>query len=154
MRKIWYAFRHKYWTFNNVVIAVAFLIVAGWVWGSLQVMQRNYNLQKEVDFKQRQLELTQLQKDSLNLQKKYYESDEYRELALRDSMGLVMPGEKLLILPPNSEAAKHVDQTAKTANDQVVGSQAQTGNLEQWLNFLFGGYSKSINGSDNKKGSE
>lgn len=146
MRKIWYAFRHKYWTFNNVVIAVAFLIVAGWVWGSLQVMQRNYSLQKEVDFKQRQLNLTQLQKDSLNLQKKYYESDEYRELALRDSMGLVMPGEKLLILPPNSEAAKRVDQTTKATSDQVAGSQAKAGNLEQWLNFLFGGYSKSLNG--------
>lgn len=145
IRKIWYAFRHKYWTFNNIVIVVAFLIVAGWVWGSLQVMQRNYNLQKEVDFKQRQLELTQLQKDSLNLQKKYYESDEYRELALRDSMGLVMPNEKLLILPPNSEAAKLADKKASAGTSATVGSQAQAGNLEQWLNFLFGGYSKSVN---------
>ena len=145
IRKIWYAFRHKYWTFNNIVIAVAFLIVAGWVWGSLQVMQRNYNLQKEVDFKQRQLELTQLQKDSLNLQKKYYESDEYRELALRDSMGLVMPNEKLLILPPNTEAAKLADQKASAGTSATAGSQTQAGNLEQWLNFLFGGYSKSVN---------
>lgn len=126
---------------------VAFLIAAGWAWGSLQAMQRNYNLQKEVDYKQRQLELTQLQRDSLSLQKNYYQSDEYKELALRDSLGLVMPGEKLLILPPNSDAVKKADAAAtdNTANaTQPTTNQATTSNIVQWVNFLFGGYSKSI----------
>lgn len=143
IQKTIYALRHKYLTFNNVIIAVAFVIAAGWVWGSLEVMQRNYSLQKEVDFKRRQLELTQLQKDSLALQNRYYQTDEYRELAARQSLGLVRPGERVLILPANSEAAKAAD-----APKQVAAVQQDTSsNFEQWLNFLFGGYSKSIDGN-------
>lgn len=144
IRKLSYTVRHKYLTFNNLVILTAFLIAAGWVWGSLQVMQRNYGLQKEVDYKKRQLQLAELQKDSLELQKRYYETNEYKELAARESLGLVMPGEKVLILPENSVAAKEAD-TKKANSTTVTVAQDKTSNMEQWLNFLFGGYSKSIN---------
>lgn len=143
IRKFIYHVRHKYLTFNNLVIMTAFLIALGWVWGSLQVMQRNYGLQKEVDYKRRQLQLAELQKDSLELQQRYYQTNEYKELAARESLGLVMPGEKVLILPENSEAAKKSD--AKTSGSSAqVAPQDKTSNMEQWLNFLFGGYSRSI----------
>ncbi|MGV9001436.1 MAG: FtsB family cell division protein [Candidatus Saccharimonadaceae bacterium] len=145
IRKFIYHVRHNYLTFNNLVILTAFLIAAGWVWGSLNVMQRNYGLQKEVDYKKRQLQLAELQKDSLELQKRYYETNEYKELAARESLGLVMPGEKVLILPENTVAAKEAD-AKKPSSNTVAISQDTTSNLEQWLNFLFGGYSKSIEG--------
>jgi len=144
IRKFIYHVRHKYLTFNNLVILTAFLIAAGWIWGSLQVMQRNYALQKEVDFKGRQLQLTELQKTSLELQQRYYQTNEYKELAARESLGLVMPGEKVLILPENSEAAKQADKKS-TSTNAPAAPQQQVSNMEQWLNFLFGGYSKSIN---------
>ena len=140
IRKFIYAARHKYLTLNNVVILVAFLIAASWVWGSLGMMQRNYSLQKEVDFKKRQLELVELQRDNLEFQKKYYQTAEYQELAVRESLGLVRPGEKILILPENSEAAKKADKAS--TNDIIAVTQ--TSNIEQWINFLFGGYSRSI----------
>lgn len=145
IKKAAYALRHKYATFNNVVIVAAFIIAAGWVWGSLGVMQRNYELQKEVDYRRQQLELAQLRVDNLSLQNQYYETDEYRELQARESLGLVMPGESVLILPENSEAAKASDETETTL---VVAPQENVTNLEQWLNFLFGGYSQSITGTD------
>ncbi len=143
IHKIIYIIRHKYLTFNNVVIAAAFLIAASWVWGSLEVMQRNYSLQKQVDLKQRQLQLTKIQADNAELQKKYYQTDEYQELAVRDTLGLVKPGEKLLILPKNSDAAKAADAPVQ----QVAVTPESAPNLQQWLNFLFGGNSRGI-GSD------
>ena len=145
IRKLFYTIRHDYLTFNNLVILAALLIAAGWAWGSLQVMQRNYALQREVDYKKRQLQLAELQKENLRLQNKFYQTDEYKELALRDSLGLVMPGEKLLILPENSAEAKAADKEATQTTDTTV---QETSNLEQWLNFLFGGYSKSMDSSD------
>ena len=145
IRKLFYTIRHDYLTFNNLVILAALLIAAGWAWGSLQVMQRNYALQREVDYKKRQLQLAELQKANLRLQNKFYQTDEYKELALRDSLGLVMPGEKLLILPENSAEAKAADKAATQTTDTTV---QETSNLEQWLNFLFGGYSKSMDSSD------
>lgn len=141
-RRITYALKHKYLTLNNVVILVAFVIAASWIWGSLGMMQRNYGLQKEVDYKKRQLELVQLQRDSLEFQKKYYQTAEYQELAVRESLGLVRPGEKVLILPENTQAAKDADTVKVATTSQVV----QTSNIEQWINFLFGGYSKNISG--------
>ena len=145
IRKFVYTVRHRYLTYNNVVIFVAFLIAAGWAWGSLQVMQRNYSLQREVDYKKRELQLAELQKDNLRLQNQYYQTDEYKELALRDSLGLVMPGEKVLILPDNSDAAKAADK--ETSTTATATTTQETSNIEQWLNFLFGGYSKSMDSS-------
>jgi len=144
IRKIIYTIRHKYLTFNNVVIAAAFFIAASWVWGSLGVMQRNYTLQKEVDIKQRQLQLTRLQRDNLEFQKRFYQTDEYKELAVRETLGLVRPGEKLLILPDNSAEAKAADAPVQ----QAAVVQQAVPNLQQWLNFLFGGNSRSIDAPD------
>ncbi|HEY8886757.1 MAG TPA: hypothetical protein VIM31_04660 [Candidatus Microsaccharimonas sp.] len=140
IQKIIYHIRHKYLTLNNVVILVAFMIAAGWVWASLGAMQRNYGLQKDIDLKKRQLQLTQLQRDNLSLQKNYYQTIEYQELAVRDTLGLVRPGEHALVLPPNSAAALQEDRVSTT----TPAAQVASSNLEQWVNFLFGGYSKSI----------
>ena len=146
IRKLMYAFRHRYLTFNNIVIAVAFLIALSWVWGSLQVMQRNFALQKEVDNKQRLLLLTELQRDSLELQKRFYKTNEYKELAARETLGLVMPGESVLILPANSKAVIDADKNVGTSTS--VTTQPTTSNIEQWLNFLFGGFSQNFNSDE------
>lgn len=141
LRKTYYHLRHRYFTMNNVVVAIALLIAASWAWGSVQAMERNYSLQKELNHKQRELKLTQLETDTLRYQQKYYESDEYKELAIRERLGLVQPGEKVLILPPNSATAKAVDNTvaAKEAPQKVSES-----NIQQWINFLFGGAYRSL----------
>lgn len=125
---------------NNVVIAVAFIIAASWIWGALGMMERNYKLQKVLDLKKRELRLVDLQTQNLQFQKRYYQTDEYKELAVRQSLGLGRPGESVLVLPANSEEAKRVDAQAAA---QTAALPA-TSNLEQWVNFLFGGYSHSL----------
>lgn len=139
-RKLIYRIRNKYLTLNNVVIGVAFLIAASWVWGSLGVMQRNYALQKEVDLKQRQLQLAELETKSMELEKRYYGTREYQELAVRQDLGLGLPGEKVLILPANSQSAKDADTTI---SDVAAVDTLQVSNFEQWMNFLFGANHKN-----------
>ncbi|TAL14111.1 hypothetical protein EPN95_03845 [Patescibacteria group bacterium] len=140
IRRLYYHVRHKYFTLNNVVIAIAFAIAAGWVWGSLGVMQRNYNLQKDIDYKQRQLQLAQLQTSSLQLESRYYQTQEYQELAARQDLGLALPGESVLILPPNTQAAKDADNVTPV---QTTTPVQQVSNFTQWMNFLFGADSKN-----------
>ena len=145
IKKLIYTVRHSYMTLQNVVVAVALLIAANWMWGALEMMQRNYALQKEVDAMRRELVLTELQRDSLELQKRYLQTDEYRELAVRESMGLVMPGEKKLILADNG-----IQEDGTTTQGVSVAAAADSGsNIEQWLNFLFGGNSSRISSSEN-----
>lgn len=141
IRKIYYHLRHDYFTLNNVVVVVALLIAASWAWGSVDVMQRNYDLQKEVDGKAREQKLLELETTTLTFEQRYYKSDEYKELAVRERLGLAKPGEKVLILPANSPAAVQAD-------DQVLlrepGRTEQPSNFQQWMNFIFGGNSKSL----------
>lgn len=129
-----YHAKYRYVTVNNVVLAVALLIAFGWTWGSVSMMQRNYSLQRKLDDKQRQLTLHELEVDTLELQRNYYRSDEYQELAARRYLGLANKDEKLIVLPPNSEEAKKVDEQT----DITVVAQTKTSNLQQWMDFLSG----------------
>lgn len=136
IRKLYYHARHRYLTLNNVVIAVALVIGASWAWGSIEMMQRNYALQKEIDAKRRQQTLAGLEVQNLAFEQRYYRSSEYQELAMRDRLGLGNPGEKVLVLPPNSPAAKAADTQHKKRAAKLVPES----NFQQWMGFLFGAH--------------
>ncbi|MEI6850886.1 MAG: hypothetical protein WCK26_02890 [Candidatus Saccharibacteria bacterium] len=141
IRRIYYRFKKDYFTLNNAVILVAFIIAGNWVWGSLIVMQKNYTLQKELDDKSRQLIVAQLDNENAKLEQRFYKTDEYKELAVRKYLTLATPGESLLILPQNSEAVKEADKASLTTASIKV---EPISNFGQWMNFLFGGNSKRI----------
>jgi hypothetical protein len=140
-RRIYYHVRHRYLTMNNIVIAVAFAIGLSWAWGSIGMMQRNYDLQKEVDTKARNLKLAELQTQNLKYEQRYYQSAEYQELEVRKRLGLANPGEHMLILPPNTQQAKEADTVV--ASRPVHGLQP-TSDFQQWMNFLFGGNRQNL----------
>lgn len=136
IRKIYYHVRHRYITMNNVVMTIALIIGASWAWASVGVMQRNYALQKEVDAKVRQQKLMELEVQNLTFEQKYYKSAEYQEQAVRERMGLARAGERMLLLPPNTPAAKEADEKLTKRSIASVPLEA---NMQQWVNFLFGG---------------
>ena len=133
-RRLWYHVRHNYFTLNNAVIALAAIIAISWAWGSIAMMQRNYTLQRALDAKERSLQLAQLEVDTLEYEGQYYRSAEYQELSAREHLGLANPGEKMLVLPENSDEAKQVDKSTDTTTAQIQ----QVSNFEQWLNFFSG----------------
>lgn len=143
-RKLQHLWR-VYGTRNNILLAVALIIAAGWAWGTVSVMQTNFTAQKRVDTQRRELELTQLEVDTLKYQQNYYNSDEYKDLAARQNLGLVKPGEKVLILPPNSSAAQ-----AESKADELAaqGEPSKTiearGNVAQWFDFFSGKAANSL----------
>ena len=138
LKRFWYHVRHDYLTLNNVVVAVAALIALSWAWGSIESMQRNYELQQMVDQKKYQLTVEKLRTELLAYESKYYESDEYLDLAVRQRLGRGSPGEKLLIVP-STDAAKQQPTAHNTPQKQP------TSNFQQWINFLFGARRTSQN---------
>lgn len=133
LKRTFYHLKHRYLTMNNIVIVAALLLAASWAWGSVGLMQRNYGLQRDVDAQKRQAEVLELEVATMKYQQEYYKSDEYKDLAARQHLGLASPGEKVLILPANSDKAKRDD------TPQVQQAQAEPpSNLEQWLTFLLG----------------
>lgn len=134
IKRFYYHLTHDFLTMNNAVVIVGALIAISWAWGSIGVMERNYKLQKQVDDKARLERLTELQVKNLAFQQQYYQTDEYKELSIREHLALGRPGEKMLVLPPNSKAVLDAENT-----DADAAPQAPTpSNFEQWMNFLFG----------------
>lgn len=140
LRHLWRA----YGSLNNIVMAVALVIAAGWAWGAISMMQTNFEAQKNVDALIRQRELTDLQVQTLELQKSYYQSDEYKDLAAREDLGLARPGEKVLLLPPNSSEVKRADTAAAKGSDRVARATSRESNIEQWIDFLTGRSAKAL----------
>jgi len=134
----------RYMTMNNVVLVIALVIAAGWAWSSVEAVQRNYQLQREVDDKKRQAKLIKLQTENLQFEQNYYKSGEYLTLESKRRLGLAEPGEKLLILPPNSQAVIAADKAEASADAATPASQVLPPSpMQQWLSFLFAAKSQS-----------
>lgn len=130
-KRLFYRLRHDYLTLNNMVVGVAFLIALSWVWGSIEAMQKNYSLQQALDDKKRQVQLEELRVALLEFESKYYQSSEYKDLAVRQRLGHGTPGEKQLIVPST-------DRPAATKTDTSAATLKSDSNFQQWLTFLFG----------------
>jgi cell division protein FtsB len=119
---------------NNAVLVVALLITANWVWGTVDAIQRNFVLQQQVDSLAQQNEFQSLQNETLAFEQKYYNTQEYLELSAREHLNKTAPGEKVLILPPNTVSSKNVGQPAAGTTIPL----SKRSNFEQWMYFLFG----------------
>lgn len=136
IKKIIYHIRWRYLTLNNVVLAIAFIIGINWTWGSIEMMQRTYTLQRSLDLKQREQRVAELEVTTLEYEQNYYQSSEYKELAARQHLGLADPGEKVLILPPNTP----IEITEKVYTQE----EKAPSNFKQWMNFLMGSNRRNL----------
>ena len=104
-----------------------------WVWGNVAAMEKNYSIQKKLELKQRQALIDEISYKTLEYEQKYLKSSEYQELAVREKLGLAMPGEHVLILSKYPE-----DQKKEQTNTP------KPSNFTQWINFIFGGNAQKV----------
>lgn len=135
LRPYLYRLKHQFLTTRNLIRLVAGVVALSSVLSSVTAINENYSLQKRVDRHRQRLAVLKLETEALEIEKDYYKSAEYQELAVRQSLGLGASDEKVLILPPYSSWVKQ-----KQAEHSVRESQPpKISNLNQWINFLFGG---------------
>jgi cell division protein FtsB len=117
-------------TLNNGAVVLALVIALGWLWGTVGSLQKNFILQQQVDAYDQEIEVLGIENQLLGFQSKYYQSDEYIELSARERLNKALPGEHLVILPPQP---KVVQETG------IAPAAAPTSsNFEQWVRFFFG----------------
>lgn len=121
-------------TLNNGVLLIALLLAFVWAWSTVEAIQRNFKLQQQVDSLQQQIAVRELENKTLELQKKYYASDEFIELSARQRLNKAAPGEKLLLLPPHT-VAPATEAHAQTTQEVPLADRS---NFAQWMYFLFG----------------
>ena len=120
-------------TLNNSVLVVALLIASTWVWSTVEAIQHNFKLQQQVDALSQQIAIDELQNKTLQLQRSYYNSDQYLELSARERLGLASPGEKVVILPANT-----VKPIGPVTAEEADIEASERSNFSQWMYFLFG----------------
>ena len=136
MQHIFNRYRH-YATVQNATIALAMIISLGWVWGTVQTLQKNFAYQREVDTLKQEVELEKLRNENLTFQQQYLRSDEFLELSARQRLGKANPGEKLIILPDSRDV---VDATIQ---GDVTRRAPGASNFSQWMEFFFGNKASS-----------
>jgi len=108
-------------------------------YSGVNVIQTNFNLEKQVSKLQQQNQVNQLENNNLKLQNEYYNTDTYAELTARKQFGKAAPGETEVIVPKSVALAHTVDlpdlsqkQAAKVAPAKSTYQQ----NFEAWMNFF------------------
>lgn len=119
-------------TLNNAVLALAFVVVLGWLWGTVSSLQKNFSLQKEVDALEQQIQIAEIENANLGFSKLYYASNEYLELRARERLGKALAGEHVILLPAvAAQPQQPVTEAAAQPTEDIS-------NFQQWMRFFFG----------------
>ena len=122
---------------RNVGLLVFTIIVLLISWSGVKSIQTNYGLQKQVSRLQQENDVRKLQNQNLELQNKYYNTNQYLELSARQNLGLGMAGETELLVPKQVALAHTVKQpNIEAAKSQVPKQPAWQRNFQAWIDFF------------------
>lgn len=144
LKKILYKLKYSYPTKNIAVGAAIVVVFLGFLWGSVNAMQKNYQLRQNVERKKQQKTLSELEVKMLEYQQNYLKSQEYQELEVRKTLGLGKPGEKVLIMPQNSEMAMNDEKEYRQQVNNLQQEKLKSSNFSQWMSFLFGSSAERV----------
>lgn len=125
---------------RNVGMVIFAIIVILVTWSGVKVVQTNYNLQKQISVMKQQNDLKKIDNSNIALRNKYFETDQYLELAARKQYNKALPGETLVIVPRSiamSHSVEPLNIESKQAVDAQDGGSKIERNFNSWLEFLF-----------------
>ena len=133
----------EFFSVNNVGFYIFAVIVLAIAWSGVRTVQNNYELQKQIALLKQQNEVLKLSNESTALKSRFYETDQYLDLAARQNLGLAAPGETVLLIP-KATAMKYVDQSLIPKPDDSGDTSSESSksrfaqNFNDWREFLLG----------------
>lgn len=119
-----------------MVLVLAIFLCLMWTYQSIAAMSRNWELTERLATEKKALELLGVEVEAAELENEYYKTNEYQELLARKYLDKKMPGENMVIMPENSEAAKNKYEIAVIEEE----SEKEYSNFEKWMMYLFPNY--------------
>ena len=132
LRRLNYKMKHDFLTVENIVLLLAIILCLVCTYQSIVSMSRNWELSERLTAEKRELELLSVEVEAAELENQYYASNEYQELIARKSLDKEFPGENMVVMPENSEAARNKHQQTVAATQEKTYS-----NFEKWMMYLF-----------------
>ncbi len=136
VRRFNYRLKHGILSVENVVLAIAIVMCLVWTYQSITAMSRNWELIEHLNAEQKALELVKMEVEAAEFENEYYNSDEYKELAARKHAGKQLPGEQMVYLADNSEAAKNKHTQQNREIQDNTEEKDNNSNIEKWIRFL------------------
>lgn len=136
IRKIKYSLKHDFFSIENVVLLLAIILCFYWTMQSINAMSRNWDLSERLSTEKKQLELLSVEVEASELENQYFQTKEYQEILSRKHLDKMLPGEKMVVMPDNTENAKAKHQK----NTDSVNDKENRSNFEKWMAFLFPKY--------------
>ncbi len=133
LRRFYFRIKHDYLSFDNIIFFVAIIVCFFWTYSSLSATARNWELAQRLNVRKKELELLELEVETMEVENEYYRSIEYQELSARAKLNKIFEGEEMVYLPPNSEEAIN-----KYNNADQEAPAPEPSNSSQWFSFLFG----------------
>ena len=133
VRRLKFYLKHDFLTVENVVLLFAIVLCLVWTYQSIAAMSRNWELSEKLTGERKELELVNVEVETAELENEYYKSAEYQELLARKNMDKQLPGEKMVVMPQNSEEAKN----KHTETIEISVKEPEFSNFEKWMRFLF-----------------
>ena len=134
LRRFKYRLKHDFLAIENIVLIVAVVMCLVWTYQSIVAMSRNWELTEKLNTERKNLELLSLEVEAAELENEYLKSDEYQELKARRLLDKQLAGEKMVVMPENSEVAKNKHKVTEVV---VTKEAVELSNFEKWLQYLF-----------------
>jgi cell division protein FtsB len=119
-----------------ILFVVVVLLVS---WSGIKAIDTNYSLQKQISRLEQQNQVKQLGNTNAELQNKYFETNQYLDIAARQNFGLAAPGETMLNVPSNVALA-HTSAIPNAEEQEAKKTQAKQPayqrNFQGWMNFF------------------
>ena len=134
LRRIKYKLKHDFLSVETIVLVVAVVMCFVWTFQSIEAMNRNWELTEKLNMEKKSLALVTVEVEAAELENEYYASNEYQELMARKLAGKQLPGEHMVYLEENSDAAKNKHKKIEV---QEPEAQKEYSNPEKWFQYLF-----------------
>ena len=123
---------------KNLGLYALAIIALSVTWSSIKIINKNYELEKQISQLQQQVEVQEQLNKNQKLKNEYFKTDAFLDLASRKYFGKAAPGEKLIVVP-KEVAAKYVhpEPAAVTETTKTVSSSSKfIQNWQGWIDFF------------------
>ncbi len=118
----------------RLVLIVGFFIVAYMLYNLTVSIYENYQIEKHIaEFEVRNAELREENAQKLS-DFQYYTSEEYVEKVAKQNLGLINPGEQVIVIPDEDLIVLSEDEEEQRVAEQIRSSWS---NPKKWWKFFF-----------------
>jgi cell division protein DivIC len=123
-------------SFTKLIIIVEFLLVAYLLYSLTKNIYSSYQIDQYIESFEQENTLIEQENKQKNADYLYFTSEEYIDKIAKQNLGLVNPGEEIIIVSSES-LAQDVDESVAGESDDYAKSTGVS-NPQAWWDFFFG----------------